>query len=183
MKVYAHFSEKFYVDFIYQDKVISTNVVEPNSTTNAEDVHIVITDNGYTFKHWTLDPNLNGPAFDFSNPITSNLKLYAVTERAWTVTFHSQGGTPTPIQIVKDGTQAENPDQSPTKIGYTFSHWSTSPDGTEFDFNSAINSNTELYAIWAANTNTPYCIIYWQDNAEDDGYTIFERDQKNRDNR
>lgn len=67
-----------------------------------------------------------------------------------TVTFNKNGhGNETPAQTIIKGGKAVKP-QSPTAVGFVFEGWVTTASGsTEFDFSSAINSNTTVYAKWS----------------------------------
>ena len=105
----------------------------------------------HTFKHWSTE--INGSEFDFANPINDNLILYAVWEAIpkVTVTFNLQGGVGTfdPITINK-GETITKPSTNPSKSDFTFKHWSTEVNGTEFDFTNPINESLTLYAVWEA---------------------------------
>ncbi len=75
---------------------------------------------------------------------------------SYTVTFDSKGGSSVAAATVTAGGKATAP-TDPTKAGNTFAGWFTSADGGEtlseqaFDFDTAINAATTLYAKW-----TPY---------------------------
>lgn len=72
----------------------------------------------------------------------------------FTVSFNTAGGTAETSQTINKGEKATKPATDPTKTGCTFGGWYTSTDGgktlssTAFDFNTAINANTTLYAKW-----------------------------------
>lgn len=61
------------------------------------------------------------------------------------VAFNSVGGSLVSQQIVLPGAKAIKP-TNPTKTGSTFSKWFY--NGAEFSFNTVINSDIELVAIW-----------------------------------
>lgn len=66
------------------------------------------------------------------------------------ITFDSCGGSEVEAQKLRHGTQVAVPD-TPTKPGYTFDGWYTSPeeDGTAWEFESNVVENTmTLYAHW-----------------------------------
>jgi uncharacterized repeat protein (TIGR02543 family) len=107
------------------------------------------TKEGYTFTGWTL----NGNAFDFNTPITSNIVLQAVWEKQgtkYTVTFNSNGGSAVASQTIEAGKTATKP-SNPTRNGYTFSSWQI--NGINYNFNTAITNNITLTASWKENTN------------------------------
>ena len=118
------------------------------------------TKEGYTFKHWSTTKG--GSEYDFSTAVSGNLTLYAVWEEnapepvtTYTVTFVTgEGGSPVQNQTVNAGAKATKP-TNPTKNGYTFKHWSTTENGSEYDFNTAVNKNLTLYAVWKENSDVP----------------------------
>lgn len=65
------------------------------------------------------------------------------------VYFDTDGGSDVERQSIKKGTKAFEPEE-PTKDGYTFLGWFTAKGnkGTEWDFTSAVDSTTTLYAHW-----------------------------------
>ena len=93
----------------------------------------------------------NEHLFDFATPITENLTLNARwEERYHQVEFDLQNGTGNiPDQSVRDGQTATIPSVPPTRVGYTFAGWYTTPTGdTTFDFGTTITTNTTVYARW-----------------------------------
>ena len=65
------------------------------------------------------------------------------------VTFHTDGGSAEPIQLVYDGDAADAV-AVPTKPGYTFAGWYADAARTvPFYFSAAIHADTTLYAKWA----------------------------------
>lgn len=82
------------------------------------------------------------------------------TPTTYTVSFDSDGGSAVEEQKVAAGEKATEP-EDPTKEDYTFDYWQTE-EGTEFDFNSAINDDITLKAIWKAQTVT-YTVTFDSD--------------------
>jgi len=66
-----------------------------------------------------------------------------------TVKFNSNSGSEVSNQKIQKGTKAKEPTK-PTRSGYTFYGWYANEDlsGEEFDFDTAINETTTLYAKW-----------------------------------
>ena len=62
---------------------------------------------------------------------------------------------------------------APTKIGYTFSTWS----GTTSVPETFGTENLTFTASYTPNTDTAYKVEHWQQNAEDDEYTLKETDE------
>lgn len=101
----------------------------------------------YHFLGWFTE---EGELFDFSTPITSNLKLTADwTDEAdtHTVTFDAAGGEPIPKkQIVVDGGYIAKP-ADPMRLHNKFMGWFTET-GVEFDFSTKVTSDIRLVAHW-----------------------------------
>lgn len=70
------------------------------------------------------------------------------------VRFESNGGSDVEKQKIQKGQPADEP-TDPTKSGYTFYGWYADKtcEGAEFDFSTAINENTTLYAKWVEHTD------------------------------
>lgn len=100
------------------------------------------TKNGFTFAYWELD----GEEFDFSQPITADIKLKAIWEAiTYTVTFDSDGGSSVSGQTVVYGGRLSKP-SDPIREGYNFVGWFL--NDTEFDFSKVLDSDVELVAKW-----------------------------------
>ena len=72
--------------------------------------------------------------------------------------LHGHGGEIEPqfLQRGASGQRAQRP-EDPTEDGYTFGGWYTDEtfaEGTEFDFDTEITTDTTLYAKWSANEYT-----------------------------
>lgn len=121
---------------------------------------------GYTFDGWYSDSELK-TVFDFDSPINTNVIVYAkwvannseqptstpVAKNKYMVSFDTNGGSYVSAQFVESGDKAIRP-TDPTKSGYTFAGWYTdSALNTNFNFDSAINTNTIVYAKWTANSS------------------------------
>lgn len=103
-----------------------------------------------------------------------DVTLYPVVKEAYRLIFHSMGGTTVKPQIVLSGKNTQAP-EPPSREGYTFLGWYEDEACTKaFAFGGALAATTELYAKWEA-AQAEYSVIYWQENAEDDGYSYVER--------
>lgn len=106
------------------------------------------TKEGYEFIGWYYD----GEKFDFTKEIDENIKLEAkwlkVSNIKYTVSFDSNGGSSVTEQKVEKGEKAKKP-ENPTRSGYTFVEWEL--DGKAYDFNSKVEKNITLSAVWKAN--------------------------------
>ena len=104
--------------------------------------------------------------FDFANPITSDVTLYAnwldVNADKYTVSFDANGGElgeNTDNQNIIENGKAIQPTNNPSRKGYTFDGWYKGIDAEHlednaFVFTTAITSNVTLYAKWTAKTYT-----------------------------
>lgn len=129
------------------NKISSKKVVEGNKVSKP----INPTKSGYTFEGWTL----NGKTYNFSSKVNSNITLKAVWKKnedkpvievtKYTVTFDTDGGSSISSQTIEEGKTISKP-SNPTKSGYTFVGWTL--NGSTYDFNSKVNSNITLKAIW-----------------------------------
>ncbi|GBU28754.1 hypothetical protein R84B8_02316 [Treponema sp. R8-4-B8] len=122
------------------------NPTNPNSTLN--------------FGGWYYGTDDERQLFDFDdveiNKITKDITLYAYWSEDYFVTFHSNGGifkegssihTSIQKQVVKGGRLTDLP-PNPTRRSYEFTKWTLGLNGPEFNLNSVINSNIDLYAAW-----------------------------------
>lgn len=78
---------------------------------------------------------------------------------SYTISYVANGGTGAPSAQVKYyGINAIISSIIPTRTGYSFQGWSTSSSGTTVDYRPGnafgLNANTNLYAVWKANTYT-----------------------------
>ena len=117
------------------------------------------TKSGYTFDYWSLSRN-GDLKYNFDNAVNSNFTLYAIWKKNpvtnYTVSFNLNGGAGSIAnQTIASGGKVTKP-TNPTRSGYTFMHWSTTPNGSAYNFNNSVNNNITLYAVWQVNSeNTP----------------------------
>lgn len=109
---------------------------------------------GYTFDHWE-DGSGNklsetGTSISFSAKDGAKSFVAVFKPGTFTVTFDvGEDGSPVPAQSVPYGGKAYEPDDDPTRKGYTFDCWCADKDGKiVFDFNTPITKNTTIYAKW-----------------------------------
>ncbi len=108
-----------------------------------------------------------------SSKNSDDILLYTVTVRRrpiYTVSFDTDGGSYVYSQYIEEDSFASYPEDT-FRDGYTFINWS-------FDFTLPILYSRTIYANWSANTDTPYKVEYYQQNLEDDNYTLFETENK-----
>jgi uncharacterized repeat protein (TIGR02543 family) len=92
----------------------------------------------------------------------------------YTVTFNSKGGSVTPTAIKqKYGLQIANaPTDVITKAGYTFGGWSTTDGGSVMSWPYTVEGDATLYAVWTANTNTPYTVKHMGENLDGTAFDV-----------
>lgn len=105
---------------------------------------------GYEFDGWYEDEALQNE-YDFNDPVTADLTLYASWEavKTYTVTFNPNGGTVSvSSSVVNEGTKVAKP-TDPQKEGYRFVAWFTE-EGlvNEYDFDNVVTADIALYAKW-----------------------------------
>jgi uncharacterized repeat protein (TIGR02543 family) len=107
---------------------------------------------GYLLDCWCTDEAATAE-YDFSTPVAGAMTLYARWRPVYTVVFDSGGGSETGSQIVEIGKKAIYPD-IPVRENHLFKRW-CSDEGlaAEFDFDTAISSDTTLYAEWERISN------------------------------
>lgn len=79
--------------------------------------------------------------------LTIMLVTLTSCQKKYKVTFDTDGGSQVPEVSIKKGDIISQP-LYPTKEGYYFLYWEK--DGKEYDFNSPVNSDITLKAIWEA---------------------------------
>ncbi len=100
------------------------------------------TRDGYNFLYWQL----NGRKYEFTTAVTGDITLTAKwAEVKYTVTFKVENETYATAEVVK-GRKAGKPTTDPTREGYVFDCWTL--NNTEYDFNTAVNSDITLVAKW-----------------------------------
>ncbi len=150
---------------VYKYNIESGNITLPTPTRT-----------GYTFLGWTgTDVATANRTVTISTGSIGD-RSYTANWQAntYTVTFNANGGTVTPTSkdVVFD-TSYTLP--TPERVGYTFTGWYKDEvvyDGTKW----TDASNITLTAQWTPNTNTKYTVNHYQENVNDDGYTLANTD-------
>ena len=110
---------------------------------------------GYTFLGWSSDPAGEAeykPGDSYSENVS--ITLYAVWQiSTYTVTYDANGGTSAPPSQIKEyGTELSLSKAIPSRNGYKFKGWSSSPDGeVEYTDTYSGNADITLYAVWEVN--------------------------------
>ena len=105
---------------------------------------------------------------------STSVNVYAIIKEGYWVTFDSDGGSAIDSQFVFDKISL-NDQTTPTKPGYRFDGWY---NGTEkVENGEIITSSMTLKAHWKAE-GVNYTVIHWWENADDDGYSFHESENK-----
>ena len=105
---------------------------------------------------------------------STSVNVYAIIKEGYWVTFDSDGGSAINSQFVFDKISL-NDQTTPTKPGYTFVGWY---DGeSKVENGKEITKPMTLKAHWKAK-EVSYTVIHWWENADDDGYSFHESENK-----
>lgn len=138
---------------------------------------------GYVFKGWSFSQTATSPTYtggqSFTYNYTEDKTLYAVWAKEYNVTFTGGAGvlgdSPDPFAKCK-GDTFNLPDNPYTKSGYTFAGWS---DGSNVYQPGASytmpGSDVAFSAQWEF-LGYEYTVEHWQQNIENDNYTIVTGD-------
>ncbi|WP_418272442.1 InlB B-repeat-containing protein [Holdemanella porci] len=145
--------------------------------------------NGHNYSHVSYDvdathklvgwaANQNGTD-DITKNITvpegsTSVNVYAIIKEGYWVTFDSDGGSAIDSQFVFDKISL-NDQTTPTKPGYEFAGWYNGTEKVEND--ATISSPMTLTAHWIPK-QVSYTVIHWWENADDDGYSFHESENK-----
>ena len=108
----------------------------------------------FTYKAYALVGNRDGENnLVIPDPVNKQESLVRETPVTYSVAFKN-GAETVNTKHVENGSKASAPAAAPDRMGYTFNTWQK--DGVDFDFNTAITSDTELDAGWTVNDDTAY---------------------------
>ena len=102
--------------------------------------------------------------------------LTAELKEKFKVEFNAKDGTPEPdTQYIENGGKVTEP-PNPAQAGYTFDGWyknADCSDGQEWNFaTDTVTGNMTLYANWVPGNGTPYMVEHYQQNVENNSYTL-----------
>ncbi len=95
-------------------------------------------------------------------------KVYPVIENGFWVKFDTDGGSYVQSVFCEPG-KTLTLSKVPTRSGYTFDGWYIGEKKVE-----SVSASATVTAHWTASNNTKYTVIHWQENADDDNYTLEE---------
>lgn len=105
---------------------------------------------------------------------STSVNVYAIIKEGYWVTFDSDGGSAIDSQFVFDKISL-NDQTTPTKPGYRFDGWY---NGTEKVENGEIITSSMTLKAHQKAEGVNYTVIHWWENADDDGYSFHESENK-----
>ena len=107
---------------------------------------------------------------------STSVNVYAIIKEGYWISFDSDGGSIVDSQFVLNGDKLTlDKSTTPTKPGYTFAGWYN--DSGKVENGATVTSPMTLTAHWKA-ARVSYTVIHWWENADDDGYSFHESENK-----
>ena len=137
--------------------------------------------NGAGEKQYKLEYYTDGGGFA-ATPVKT---VYYKVVEGHTVTFDANGGaypdgTTAVSKAALHGTAVSAPDPLPAQQGFSVTGWykdKACSAGQAWNFaTDTVTGNITLYAQWTAGGGIPYTVEHYQQNINDDGYTIVTSD-------
>ena len=117
---------------------------------------------------WSTTPGSDTPeTITFAAGVTY---VYPVVKTGFWVTFNTDGGDYMAPQFRMEALDLST--VTPTRSGYTFDGWYDA-EGNPV---TTVSETATVTARWKANSKTEYTVIHWQENADDNGYTLVKKD-------
>lgn len=123
---------------------------------------------GYTFKGWGTSSSTSYAAYQPGSTFytNANTTLYAVwSAKTYTISYNANGGSGGPgSQTKTHGIKMLISRVEPTRSGYTFLGWSTSPSASSASYQPGewyyANADRIFYAVWKKNAPATYTVSY-----------------------
>ena len=96
--------------------------------------------------------------------------VYPVVKNGFWVTFDTDGGDYVAPQFRMETLDLNT--VTPTRSGYTFTGWYDADSNPV----TTVSDTATVTAHWTASNKTEYTVIHWQENADDNGYTLVKDD-------
>ena len=120
---------------------------------------------------WSTTQDSNTPDASITF-VAGDTYVYPVVKTGFWVTFDTKGGDYVAPQFRMEALNLST--VTPTRNGYTFDGWYI--DGQKV---TSVSAEATVTAHWKANSETEYTVIHWQENANDDGYSLKETETQN----
>ena len=175
----ARYEAALYVYFLNPDgsQIMRTEKVGDHKAHNFTVVSYEV-DSTHKLVGWAAEANgTENIADKISVPTDhTSVNVYAIIKEGYWVSFNSDGGSIVDSQFVLHGDNLVlDKSTTPTKPGYTFDGWYNGL--TKVENGATVTSPMNLTAHWTA-TNVSYTVIHWWENADDDGYSFHESENK-----
>ena len=102
--------------------------------------------------------------------VAGDTYVYPVVKAGFWVTFDTDGGDYMAPQFRMEPLDLST--VTPTRSGYTFDGWYDAEGNSV----TTISGTATVTAHWTASNKTEYTVIHWQENADDNGYTLVKDD-------
>ena len=169
---YVYFMNKDGSSVCYTAEGEAETAVSPSDLEAAENTVNLMLDAESHVVGWSTVPNGEATTVTFAKDEIVTM-VYPVIERGFWVKFDTDGGSYVQSVFCEPG-KILTLSQVPTRNGYTFDGWYIGEEKVESVFASAT-----VTAHWTASNNTKYTVIHWQENADDDEYTLDDTETKN----
>lgn len=174
--LHAKFEDAYYVFYKANgeadSRIIYTQKYNDGATVVSDNVPFVVDDVDKALIGWSEQPNATEPQ---ETIVISgqDIVLYPVVVSAHWVNFDSMGGSWVDPIFVKINEQTKAP-TDPEWAGYRFDGWYTDKEyNQKFEFGTTLSESVTLYAKWTP-TTVDYTVLYWTENADDDGYSFYD---------
>ena len=121
---------------------------------------------------WSTTQDSNTPDASITF-VAGDTYVYPVVKTGFWVTFNTDGGDYVAPQFRMEPLDLST--VTPTRSGYTFTGWYDA-EGNPV---TTVSETATVTAHWKANSKTEYTVIHWQENANDDGYSLKETETQN----
>ena len=175
----ARYEAALYVYFLNPDgsQIMRTEKVGDHKAHNFTAVSYEV-DSTHKLVGWAAEANgTTNIADKISVPADqTSVNVYAIIKEGYWVSFNSDGGSIVDSQFVLHGDKLVlGKDTTPTKPGYSFDGWYNGL--TKVENGATVTSPMTLTAHWKA-AQVSYTVIHWWENADDDGYSFHESENK-----
>ena len=116
---------------------------------------------------WSTTQDSNTPDASITF-VAGDTYVYPVVKTGFWVTFDTKGGDYMAPQFRMETLDLRT--VTPTRSGYTFDGWYDA-EGNPV---TTVSGTATVTAQWTESSNTQYRVFHWQENANDDGYSLKE---------
>ena len=166
---YVYFMNEDGTQVVYYTAAGKAGETVAEADLNAATAKVELTmskDKGVVGWSTTQDSNTPDASITF---VAGDTYVYPVVKTGFWVTFDTKGGDYIAPKF-QMGTPLDLNTVTPTRNGYTFDGWYDA-DGNPV---TKVSKTATVTAHWKANSKTEYTVIHWQENANDDGYSLKE---------